>query len=671
MLYPANPLLPFFPDSLLPFYGNPVSPPPITSDDLATRLMTSVADNPNNIKTTRHWLGEAGGLFLKPLLRVTERHEEVFVPLGVPPEVFESWAQGLVAATEYAVGNDDTPDQVTRHEQHLESEYANRLKAMVQRLTEPVYAGAKPAANPGKAFNHETCQWARTTQSGQEWLNWQLLNFQQIEWQYPSSGHTHLTALKHLLYSLFQVIGWQPLSDDSKQPYRRKGADGQWPESDDEYLQACSNRLLALLQNDAFDVRRFAKESPFAKLGASEWHTVPDSEMYTVQLRHYPRPAGIKPNGKTLYLATPMINRCELFDLAPGKSVIEAMLKLGYDIYMVDYGNPGPDQSHLGLDFYGKTVHDRYLDIVVERHPEQKIEVMAYCMGGTLFLPYLGRRIEEAQITGKDVKIRQIALLTTPVLFDDKDSGHGWMRDIIREFYDEFGMRMFYGNCNVSPYAISSGMYGIQPGVEQSTPEGFYSRADHPGAIEDAAPFLKWLYSGTRFPALAHRQWISRVYMDNQIWEGRFAMPSDCPELDGKPVNMDVLAQADIDIFDYCGLRDPIAPAGSCRASERWGRLHKNQQLTAEGLNRTIEKNIGHIFVVSRKLLAEFLDAVTDFLNDEPPAYHKPDVVKKTAKSETKKPAAAKPKSKTTSSKAAPAKASAAKPVNKDNKPES
>ncbi|MFG1491269.1 hypothetical protein ABMA58_18610, partial [Oceanospirillum sp. HFRX-1_2] len=282
--------------------------------------------------------------------------------------------------------------------------------------------------------------------------------------------------------------------------------------------------------------------------------------------------------------ASPMINRCELFDLAPGKSVIEGMLQLGYDLYLVDYGNPGPDQCQLGLDFYGKTVHDTYLDLILERHPDQNIEVMAYCMGGTLFMPYLARRIEEAQITGKDVKVRQVVLMTTPVLFDDDTSGHKPMRDV---------MRLFYGNCNVSPYAIESGMHAIQPGVEQTVLEGFYGRANFPGAIQDAAPFLNWLHSGTRFPALAHREWIQKIFMDNQIWKGEYCLPSDLPELDGKPVNMDVLNSADIALFDYCGQRDPIAPVGSCKTSERWGRKADNQQMVRGGLNRTIEKNIG------------------------------------------------------------------------------
>jgi hypothetical protein len=41
-----------------------------------------------------------------------------------------------------------------------------------------------------------------------------------------------------------------------------------------------------------------------------------------------------------------------------------------------------------------------------------------------------------------------------------------------------------------------------------------------------------------------------------------------------------------------------------------------NVKFTGKNLNWTIEKNIGHIFVVSRKLLAEYLALVEDFYQE-------------------------------------------------------
>lgn len=615
--------------------------PKFDADFLETALGVSSADNPSQLRDTHNWLSDFNGLCLKQAIALSRLQGQLFSPFGISEELFIAWLKPLVEMSEQAVAEGRNPDLVAQDNQGIEASYACHLKDLVARFTQPPPTSSPPlyslqpqeptqASNPEaqaftssdlSGFNPATCRWACEQLPGQLWLLTQLQGFQRLEWQYHSKGQTRLAAMKNLLRSLLQVITGKTFSDSKRQPYR-KAKNGQWQESDQEYLQACATRLLTLLEHNAFDVRRYALNSPHAKLGACPWQTVPGSELYSVKLRYYPRPEGIVANGKTLYLASPMINRCEIFDLAPGKSVIEGMLLQGYDLYLVDYSNPGPDQRELGLEFYGKQVHDTYLDLILQRHPEQDINVMAYCMGGTLFMPYLARRIEEAQLTGKDVRIRQVVLMTTPVLFDDDNSGHKPMRDVIRQQYDADVMQRFFGHSNVPPQTLELGMHAIQPGVSQSVAEGFYGRAHYPGAVQDAAPFLHWLHSGTRFPARAHQEWIQRVFLDNEIWLGNYCLPSKCPELDGQPVNMDVLNSADLALFDYRGQRDPIAPVGSCKTSERWGRNEENLQITGTGLNRTIEKNISHIFVVSQTLLADFLTAVNDFLQDEPPAYH-------------------------------------------------
>jgi poly(3-hydroxyalkanoate) synthetase len=175
-------------------------------------------------------------------------------------------------------------------------------------------------------------------------------------------------------------------------------------------------------------------------------------------------------------------------------------------------------------------------------------------------------------------------------------------------------MKELFGAVNIPSQIIEAGMNEIQPGVQYNVVLGFYGRAEIVEAIEDAAPFLYWLTHGTKFPVSAHIQWIQDVFIGNQIYEGKFCLPSFNPEFDGKPVNMDMLRKAGVAIFDYKGSRDPIAPAGSCVAAETWGQIGDgNVGITGAPLNRVIEKNIGHIFVVSRKNLAEYLELVSKF----------------------------------------------------------
>jgi poly(3-hydroxyalkanoate) synthetase len=344
---------------------------------------------------------------------------------------------------------------------------------------------------------------------------------------------------------------------------------------------------------------------------------VEGSLNHRVRLRYYPVPEGTKPNGKIIYMATPLINKPELFDLTSGKSVVEAMIKKGYIIYMVDHGDPGWEETELGLDFYGKTIPDFYLDIIKKRHPQDEILIMAYCMGGTLILPYLARRAEELLAAGKPMDIKKIALMASPMKFDDEESGHNPIRSLIRRDYDPDLMKELFGAVNIPPQVIEAGMNEIQPGVQHTVVLGFYGRAEIKESIADSAPFLYWLTHGTKFPINAHIQWIQNIFIGNQVYEGKYCLPSSNPKFDGKHVNMSILKKAGVRIFDYKGLRDPIAPAGSCVAGETWGQVDKgNVKFTSEGLNRVIEKNIGHIFVVSRKLLAEYLTLVEDFYQD-------------------------------------------------------
>jgi hypothetical protein len=148
---------------------------------------------------------------------------------------------------------------------------------------------------------------------------------------------------------------------------------------------------------------------------------------------------------------------------------------------------------------------------------------------------------------------------------------------------------------------------------------GFYDRAISPSAIEDSIHFFYWLTHGRMFPARTHREWIQKVFIENQIYKEKYCLPSDIQELDGKPVNMDSLREAGVTIFDYRGKRDMISPLGSCVASEIWGQT-KDRHISDPpgGLNRTVEKNIGHIFVVSKKLLAQYLEIVSEFLRGKP-----------------------------------------------------
>ncbi len=47
-----------------------------------------------------------------------------------------------------------------------------------------------------------------------------------------------------------------------------------------------------------------------------------------------------------------LVSKSYILDLAPGQSFIEFLLKQGYDVYLIDWGVPRPEDRGLQLDDY-------------------------------------------------------------------------------------------------------------------------------------------------------------------------------------------------------------------------------------------------------------------------------------------------------------------------------
>lgn len=582
----------------------------ISPDELFEILSLSTAENAEGFDTVVHWKSlMAGGMVrqmfeLRDILAEIAKHPEDLGPMavcaGIYSDIFTRFCiEPIKFQAQGAVRSLRDPDPFIEHNIWIETSYAGAIKDLCAHFME----GKK--LNLGKAW--EYCR----TDEGVDFLKQKMLEFAWLEYKYNSYGLSPLRALRELLEALIVMITATPFKSRPI-PFMKPGMDF------DAYLKEGISRFENLFNEDAFDIVRYCEDATGGKIGCTPHEFVEGSEMGCVRLRHYYLPDSIKPNGRVIYMASPLINKPELFDMADGKSVVQAMQLKGYDIYLVDPGNPGAMHTNLGLDFYGKEVHDRYFDLIKQRNAGQEILVMGYCMGGTLILPYLARRAEERLAQGLDMDIKKVALMASPVKFDDGSTGHGQMRGAIRKNYSRSVMNGLFDSVNIPPQVIEFGMNEIQPGVRYNVKKGFYERAMYDGAIRDSADFLYWLSHGTRFAAKAHSEWIENIFLGNQIFEGKYILPSKNPDFDGKPVNMDMLRTAGVVIFDYRGDRDPISPPGSCVASQTWGAsAGKGSHATTKGgLNRTIEKNVGHIFVVSKKLLADYIAEVSEFYED-------------------------------------------------------
>jgi polyhydroxyalkanoate synthase len=116
-----------------------------------------------------------------------------------------------------------------------------------------------------------------------------------------------------------------------------------------------------------------------------------------------------------LLLVYALINKPFIFDLAPGRSFIEYMVDQGLDMYLLDWGAPGPEDQDITFDDYVTEYLTRAVRKVRRLSRSDEVSMLGYCLGATLTVVYA------ALYPG--APIRNIILLTAPLDFSEQPEG--------------------------------------------------------------------------------------------------------------------------------------------------------------------------------------------------------------------------------------------------------
>ena len=110
-----------------------------------------------------------------------------------------------------------------------------------------------------------------------------------------------------------------------------------------------------------------------------------------------------------LLLVYALINKPFIFDLAPGRSYVEYMVDQGFDLYLLDWGAPGPEDRRTTFDDYVTEYLHRAVRKMLRVSGASEFTMLGYCLGATLAVVYA------ALYPG--TPIRNLILLTAPLDF--------------------------------------------------------------------------------------------------------------------------------------------------------------------------------------------------------------------------------------------------------------
>src|SRR5271165_7351927 len=137
-------------------------------------------------------------------------------------------------------------------------------------------------------------------------------------------------------------------------------------------------------------IQRNIKGLEYFRLGDPPVAQTPRDVVYkrgTLELYHY-RPLAEEIYRVPLLLVMSLVSKAYIFDLGPGQSLIEFLLKRGYDVYMIDWGVPRREDSRLKLEDYCLDFIPDCAGRMAEHSGEKDFSLLGYCMGGTLALIY-------------------------------------------------------------------------------------------------------------------------------------------------------------------------------------------------------------------------------------------------------------------------------------------
>jgi polyhydroxyalkanoate synthase subunit PhaC len=215
-----------------------------------------------------------------------------------------------------------------------------------------------------------------------------------------------------------------------------------------------------------------------------------------LKLRHYVNESEPRYRTPVVFIYA-LVNRPYILDLKKGRIVVANFVERGFDTYLVDWGGvPLNADRHLTLDDYINGYMLNVMDVLRERTGQDKLNILGYCMGGTMSAVFTAIHAE---------RVRNLMLLAAPIDFATNDSLlNVWTRP---EYFDVDKFVDAFGNC--PPQFLQSIILLLRPvGNLIEKPINFYEHMHEEKFIEDFLTTESWLNDNIAVPGEVYREFV-------------------------------------------------------------------------------------------------------------------------------------------------------------------
>ncbi len=237
-----------------------------------------------------------------------------------------------------------------------------------------------------------------------------------------------------------------------------------------------------------------------------------------------------------LLLVFALMNRPYILDLRPGNSFIEYMVKQGYDVYLLDWGAPGPEDKGLKFDDYVLDYLTRAMRKLKAVSGSDEFSMLGWCIGAILATIYAALRPDDG--------LKNLLLLTAPLDFTDKTAG-GFVRWVNDQYFDPEKIIEAFGN--VPGEMIDYGAKALKP-VENYIGSylTLWDNLDNPRIVESWHAMNTWVTDLIPMAGATYLQLIKELYRENRLIQGKMIIRGERVDLSRIRANLlNVIALAD------------------------------------------------------------------------------------------------------------------------------
>ena len=315
-----------------------------------------------------------------------------------------------------------------------------------------------------------------------------------------------------------------------------------------------SERINAEIQRT---IQRSIKGVEYISSSGPSLGSTPKDIIYskgTMNLYHY-RPLADEIYRVPILIVMATTNRGYILDMVPGQSFIEFLLKKGYDVYMLDWTPPRPEEKSLRMEDYVLDFIPESVKRVQQDSGETDVSIIGYCFGGVLSLLYGS--------IYNDGPMKNLVCFTTPIDFREMK--------LFQNFSDRryFNVDQLVDSIgNVPPEMILSSFEMLRPASRAVSQITLWENIWNDEFVKSYRMFDRWAVDTLPLAGEYFRQITKDLMWDNKLFNGTMTVGGRAADF--AKINVPILhAVAEHDhIVPYEAAKHLIARVGSTDKSE-------------------------------------------------------------------------------------------------------